>query len=142
MHRFYVDTCIWIDFLEDRTGYQGEPLGEYAFHLFTIIRQRGILAWSDILRRELYEHYPKETIDQFVRLFDSCKVDVSATEEELRSACTISLKRKLPAGDVLHALLARNHGFTLVTRDRHFRKLGDIAKSYRPEDIISRSKTF
>jgi len=48
----------------------------------------------------------------------------------------ISLKRNLPKGDVLHALIARDNKAILVTLDKHFKKLLDIVESKRPQDLI------
>jgi len=42
----------------------------------------------------------------------------------------------VPAGDALHAIVARDNDLILVTRDRHFRKLEDISKHYKPEELI------
>ena len=48
----------------------------------------------------------------------------------------IARQRGLPSFDVLHAILARDNHAVLVTRDRHFCELGDIAESAPPERII------
>ncbi len=38
MVKYYLDTCIWIDFFEDRKGAKGEPFGEFASRLLTKIQ--------------------------------------------------------------------------------------------------------
>ncbi len=64
---------------------------------------------------------------------------VFVTKEQRDEAKKIAEQRNLPPGDVLHAILARDNNFIMITRDKHFRELGDITKHYKPEDIISTS---
>ena len=55
---------------------------------------------------------------------------------EDKAAKKIAKERDVPAGDALHAIIARDDDLILVTRDRHFRKLEDISKHHKPEEII------
>ena len=64
---------------------------------------------------------------------------IFATKEQRDEARKIAEERNLPSGDVLHAILARDNNFILVTRDKHFRELEDITKHYKPEEFISTS---
>lgn len=38
--------------------------------------------------------------------------------------------------NALHAIVARDNGLILITRDNHFRVLQDISKYYKPEELI------
>ena len=61
---------------------------------------------------------------------------MESTEKQVRKSKDLSSKRDIPKGDALHALIARDNKATLVTLDNHFKKLYDITKSKRPQDII------
>jgi len=61
---------------------------------------------------------------------------VESTEKQARKAKDLSSKRDIPKGDALHALIARDNKATLVTLDNHFKKLLDITKPKRPQDLI------
>ena len=62
------------------------------------------------------------------------RVDVS--DEQRDEAKKIAEKRRLPKGDVIHAILARDNKAVLVSRDKHFQLLKDICEVVKPEDII------
>ena len=40
VEKYYIDTSIWMDLLEDRKGYNHQPLGDYALKLFTFIKAK------------------------------------------------------------------------------------------------------
>ena len=61
---------------------------------------------------------------------------MESTEKQARKAKDLSSKRDIPKGDALHALIARDNKATLVTLDNHFKKLLDITKPKRPQDLI------
>ena len=60
-----------------------------------------------------------------------------STEKEKGVAKDLSFKRKIPWGDALHALIARDNGAVLIATDKHFQKMEDITKPIRPQEIIS-----
>lgn len=138
--KYYVDTSIWMDLLEDRKGFNGEPLGDYALKLFTMIKAKNHrLVLSDLLIRELESNYSIEEINGMVLPFRKIIEKVFVTKEQRDEAKKIAGERDLPPGDVLHAILARDNNFMMVTRDKHFRELGDITKPYKPEELIPTS---
>jgi len=50
MIKYYIDTSIWMDLLENRIGYNREPLGDYALRLFSLIlSKRYKIVISDLL---------------------------------------------------------------------------------------------
>jgi len=58
------------------------------------------------------------------------------SEKQVKEAATLSNKLKIPFGDALHGVLARDNDAVMVTRDRHFRKLKDKVIIKKPEDLI------
>jgi len=134
--RFYVDTCIWMDLYEDRSGKDGEPLGEYALNFFTsLLAKRDALIISDLLIRELEMNYSIEEINGMVKPFEGIMQKAAITSQQRDEAKAVAKERGIPPGDAMHAIIARDDDLILVTRDRHFEKLKDICKCYKPEDI-------
>ena len=68
--------------------------------------------------------------------FEKVTKKIIATEKQREEAKKIAKERDVPAGDALYAIVAGDNSLILVTRDRHFRKLEDISKHYKPEDLI------
>ena len=135
--RYYVDTSIWIDLVEDRKGYNDEPLGTYALKLFAMIKaKKHKMVVSDLLVRELESKYSMEEINGMILPFQKIMEKVFVTREQRDEAKKIAEERNLPPGDVLHAIVARNNNYIMITRDKHFRELEDITKHSKPEGII------
>lgn len=135
--RYYVDTSIWIDIYEDRKGHHNEPLGDYALKFFAILKATGkTLVISDLLLRELESFYSLAEINGMMKPFEHIIEKVIATKEQREEARKLAQERDIPPGDALHAILARDHKLILITRDNDFRKLTDISKYHKPEDII------
>lgn len=135
--KFYIDTSIWIDLYEDRKGYNGEPLGEFALKLFAMIKtEKSKLIITDYLIRELESAYSIEEIKGMIKPFEDIIEKIVVNQRQRNEAIKISKGRGLPKGDVLHAIIARDNKLTLITRDSHFRKLKDICRHYKPEEII------
>ncbi len=138
--KYYVDTSIWIDLVEDRRGYNDEPLGDYALQLFVMIKaKKHKMVITDLLIRELESNYSLEAINGMMLPFQKIMEKVFVTKEQRDEAKRIAEERNLPPGDVLHAIVARDNNYILVTRDKHFKELGDITKHYKPEEIIPTS---
>ncbi|HLC89309.1 MAG TPA: type II toxin-antitoxin system VapC family toxin [Candidatus Nanoarchaeia archaeon] len=136
--KYYIDTSIWMDLLEDRKGYNDEPLGDYALKLFAMIKaKKHQLVVSDLLIRELESNYSVEEINGMILPFQKIMRKIFVTKEQRNEARKIAEERNLPPGDVLHAIVARDYNFTMITRDKHFQKLKDITKHCKPEEIIS-----
>jgi len=125
--KYYIDTSIWMDLLEDRKGYNNEPLGDYALKLFSLIKaKKSTLILSDILIRELEGYYSLEEINGMMLPFQKIIEKIIATKEQRVEARKIAEERNLPPGDCLHAILARDNDFKL---------LEDITSHYKPEEI-------
>ena len=135
--KYYVDTSIWMDLYEDRTGFNNEPLGDYALKLFILIRaKKNKLIITDLLVRELEMNYSLEEINGMMKPFENIIEKIIATKEQRNEAKRFAEERNIPPGDVLHTIIARDNNLILITRDKHFRQLEDISKHYKPEDII------
>lgn len=135
--RFYLDTSIWMDFYEDRKGFNDEPIDEYAWKFLSIIKVKKFqIIVSDILMIELENHYSMDVIKGMFSQFSDLILKVNSNKEQISEAKNISLARQLPYPDALHAILSRDYSAILITRDNHFRLLKDIVKSHKPENFF------
>lgn len=135
--KYYLDTSIWIDLYEDRRGYNKEPLGDYALKLISLIKAKKCpLIITDLLIKELEMNYSVEEINGMMKPFENIIEKITTTKKQRDEAEKIAKERKIPRGDALHAILARDHDLILATRDKHFRELEDISKHHKPEDFI------
>ncbi|MFC1733265.1 type II toxin-antitoxin system VapC family toxin [candidate division KSB1 bacterium] len=136
---YYLDTCIWRDYLEERHTLSGRPLGEYAAKFFQkIIKSRDKILFSDSIIIELKRKYSLEEINQILNLLFLIGIlnKIIITKDEFTEAKQLAIAREIPLGDCLHAILARNHGAILVSQDKHIlNNLSDIVKTRRPEQI-------
>ena len=135
--KYLIDTSIWVDLYEDRKGYNGEPLGDFALKLLSLIKAKEYkIVITDFLIRELEMNYSMGEIRGMMKLFEKILEKVAATTEQREEAKRIAEERNLPKGDALYAIIARDNNLILVTRDRHFKQLNDISEHHKPEDII------
>lgn len=122
---------------DNRSGYKNEPLGDYAWQLLAKIKaENGKIVLTDFLIRELEVNYSMEQINGIFVLFEKHIERIVVTKEQRDEAKKIGEQRKVPPGDVIHALVARDNKLILVTRDNHFNSLKDIALYYKPEELI------
>jgi len=137
MVKYYLDTSIWMDIYENRKGYFGEPLGEFGIKLISLIlNKKSKIIISDLLIIELKINYSIEEINGMFKLFEKQIEKIVSSEEQQAEATKLAKERNLPRGDALHAILARDNNYILITRDKHFKQLKDIAITYKPEEII------
>lgn len=116
MKKYYLDTSIWIDLFEDRN----EPnfaKTEYAIRLIDFVLSNGeIIIYSGIVLSELMSQgYSKYEIKEFWRDLRPYLCFVRPNKYMLGKARDIAIKRNLPKGDVLHAILARENRAILVS---------------------------
>jgi predicted nucleic acid-binding protein len=136
---YYFDTCIWIDYFENRKNFFGINLGNPVEKLLLkIMKKKDKILISDAVYDELCFHFEKEYLDEMLNLLSHINVlkNISATDEQRNEAVIISKQRKLYFFDVLHAILATQNKSILVTRDKHFLFLKDVCKSKKPEELI------
>ena len=136
--KFYVDACIWRDYYENRED-RFRPLGEWAFELFRMIKEtRSKVFYSDLIVEELSIAYDKKAILEIFKILDDEELleKVGTVTKQFQEAARLKRERKLPFGDLIHAILARDNGAILVTRDKHFVEFEDIVLVRKPEDLI------
>ena len=134
MENFYFDTSIWIDFYEKR----GEN-GELAWKLILKIIEEDIkVAYSDLNIKEFKNlGYTKSEIDAILRVAKPNNIiHIHTYPENLEEARKLARRRNVPNKDALHAILARDNGLQLISRDHHFEKLKDITDVKLPEEFI------
>ena len=138
MRKFYVDTNIWLDFALDRRD-SVRPLGELALQFFKkCLRERWQILYSDAVVMELGRKLAPEEIEE--RCFKIVSVEgllvkVPYSKSQAAEAKNISIRKKLPFLDTLHAIIARDNNAMVVSRNFHFEGLLDIVSVYSPEEV-------
>ncbi|MBW2995064.1 PIN domain-containing protein [Candidatus Woesearchaeota archaeon] len=133
--KYFIDTCIWRDFYEDRLSRTRKPIGKYAGNfIMRIIENKDTIIFSYSIIWELKRFYSEEQINEILNFFKITRIleKIETTIEEKKEARIISQERNLPFVDCLIAIQARNHNALLVSRDKHYDKLRDIAKTVKP----------
>ena len=134
--RFYLDTAIWRDYFEDRRD-GIRPLGEFAFQFLRNCDKQGcMILYSELVVHELKRDYSDEKIKQVFSPFNHFLEIVSISDAQYLEAKKLAnIKRDSRESDILHAILARDNGAVLITRDFHFETLRDIAEIKMPEEV-------
>jgi len=136
--KFYLDAAILIDYHENRSD-NFRPLGEWALRLMNkIIDEKNIVIYSDVLVEELETQLTEEAIAELLHMFDceNLLLQIQISEQQRKEAVMLCRTRNVPFGDALHAVLARDNGAVLVSRDKHFLELLDIVDVKKPEELI------
>ena len=112
--------------------------GEWANKLIDkIITEDNRIIYSDAVKDEIIDlAYNVNEVEKLLEPLNRVLMFVEATKKQFGKAKDLSAKRNVPLFDALHALIARDNKSIMVTRDAHFKKLTDITKHKRPEDII------
>ena len=136
--KYYLDACIWRDYFENR-GDKFRPLGEWALGLINeILEKKEYILYSDFVVEELKVKYSEAEITRIFEIISKrnllIKAEISKTQA--KEAAKLCRERKVSFGDALHAVLARDNSAIMVTRDRHFLELDDIAEIKKPEELI------
>ena len=137
MTKYYLDTCIWIDYFENRSD-RFRPLGEWAFFLIKkIIQDDDLIIYSDLVEEELQVIYSEKEIKKIFSIAPKeILVKVSNSIKQLKEAIHYSKRFNIPKKDALHAVLARDNEAILVTRDKHFYELTRDIIVKKPEELI------
>ena len=138
MADYYIDASIWRDFHENRVD-RFRLLGEWAFELFKKIRKnKEKVLYSDLIVEELSKDFGKETIIKIfsIMMEEGLLKKVEIKEKQIKEAVRLRNNLKIPFGDVLHAILARDNNAIMVTRDRHFEEVQNIVNIKKPEELI------
>jgi len=136
MTKYYLDTCIWRDYLEDRKD-KFRPLGEWAFRLIKkIIEDEDEIIISDLVINELKKDYSNEKINELFSIVPkSLLVNKDCNFNQIKEAKKIIRLLKIPFGDALHAVVAKDNDAELISRDNHFDKI-DFIIAKKPEELI------
>ncbi len=135
--RIYLDTNIYLDWLECRTD-RLRPLGEFAFQIIrrTLECEFEIII-SDVVLFELKRHTKmNEVMDLINKLSKKNKIiKIEKSEEDRSEAQRISPETGIHWQDVAHALLAKKaDAECLITRDAHLFDLNLLQTKF-PENI-------
>jgi len=136
--KYYVDTSIWRDYYENRVD-KFRPLGEWAFQFLLCIKlERNIILYSDLVINELLKRYNNKEIKNIFKIISKHNLlkKVKINDFEIKESHELSKKLKIPFGDCLHAILARNNNAIIITRDKHFFELQQIVSFNTPEELI------
>ncbi len=136
MNRYYLDTSIWLDFFENRN----EPhlaKGDFAAKFISLVIDRDEkIIYSDAVKDEIAKYgFTFWEVERLFERFSKILVYVESDNRQFKRAKDLAAKRKVPIMDALHALIARDNKATVITRDRDFEKLKDIAGIRKPEDF-------
>lgn len=137
MATYYIDTCIWLDFFEDRN--EPDFLKTDIAHdlLARIIKDGDVILVSDIVIAELESvGYSRYEIEAFFRPLRALVVFVESSDKDFGIARDLAAKRSVPRGDALHALIARRHKAAFISYDTDFQKLRDIIRTHAPREFV------
>ncbi len=124
---YYIDTCIWRDYLENRED-RFRPLGQWALSLFQLIQENDdVVLYSELVIRELKLRFKDEEITSCLHSLAHKPILVPIGDRQVQEAEIIGRIREVGTADALHAILARDADAILVTRDAHYMDLVDIA---------------
>jgi len=131
---FYFDTSIWLDIHEKR-GYNGKVAKQL---MKKIILESHIIIYSNFIDIEFKKlGYSRQEINKIYNLVGpSNKKTFHVTKDQFSEGRKIAIKRNIPLGDVIHAIIARDNEAQLITRDHDFSKIKGITKPKLPEDLL------
>ena len=137
MTLYYFDTCIWLDYFEDRVG-NGFEKGKAVEKLIKhIIKNNDKILYTPLISDEMRVlNYTIFEIEELFKQFDKILVSVEPANKQLGKSKDLSAKRNIPFADAFHAIVARDNNAILITCDNHFRLLYDIIIARKPEEII------
>lgn len=134
--RYYFDTSIWIDFFENRNEpnlAKSDFVGEL---IKKITAEDSLIIYSDAVIDELIEQGYNNEIGYLFQPLNKILLFVESDKKQFGKAKDLANKRNIPIFDAFHALIARDNKAILITRDNHFKKLLDIVKCKKPEELI------
>ncbi|GBE20548.1 PIN domain protein [archaeon BMS3Abin17] len=134
---FYLDTSIWLDFLEDRNE-PNMPKSDWAKKFIeNIILYDDKIIISDVVINELIAlGYSEYDLEEIFLGFDEIIIRKNSLKKQVGKAKDLSKKREVPLLDALHAVIARDNNALLITFDNHFKQLTDIVKTSTSKEFI------
>jgi hypothetical protein len=134
--RFYLDTAIWRDYFEDRKD-NLQPLGEFAFQFLKNCEKQGCeILYSQLVVQELNKRFSAEQVERGFESYKQILREVYLSPQQLAEARKLNIQLKdTHTSDITHAILARDNGAIMITRDRHFEALEKIVENLKPEEV-------
>ncbi|MEK6921710.1 MAG: PIN domain-containing protein [Nanoarchaeota archaeon] len=131
---YYFDTSIWID-IYDKRGYNGEVAKKL---MEKIILQDSYVLYSDVVVLELKRlDFFESEINQMLGIAKPDHIKrVQSSRNQIEEAKNLAKQRNVPLRDALHAIIARDNGAQLVSRDWDFEQLKDVTNTKKPEDLL------
>ena len=135
--RYYLDSCIWKDYFENRSD-RLRPLGDWALALIKkIISEGDLFVISNKVIEELRKDYSLEDLKSMFEIIPKTLiVEVLTNERLIKEALNIKNKFGIHFGDALHISLAKENKAILVSRDNHFYEIQTEIEVKKPEDLI------
>ena len=119
----------------DERGDKIRPLGEFAFQFLQKCKEhKCIVLYSEPVLFELKD-LPKQRVEEIFSSFGEMLVQATVSKGQVVEAKRISKERNIPFNDVFHAVIVRDNKTMVITRDKHFEELLDIAESRTPEEV-------
>jgi len=132
MAKYYIDTCIWRDYFENRSD-RFRPLGEWAHgFLNKALKNKDIIITSKMVRLELLDYFKEVDVERIFESYEKLIVDIEIDKGIMSVAK--EFRRSLSHGDAIHAAIAKKHCAVFITRDKHFDNVPIDVK--RPEDLL------
>ena len=139
MKKYFVDTCVWRDFYEDRQSTDKSKIGSHASKFIkNILDKRHTILINKYILYELKNKYTDEEINELLMFFKYLNIleNVEISNSEYNETKIISKNKNLPIVDCIIAIQSRNYDAIVITRDNHFlKKLSYICKAELPESI-------
>ena len=117
--KIIADTCVWIDFFRSRS--------ETSNHLRQLIADNQIAGTGVILSELLQGVRGKKERDVIIEIFDTLDY-VEMTKDLWIEAGSIAARlrskgKTIPLSDISIACCAKEHGYRILTFDRHFQEI-------------------
>ena len=102
------------------------------------LEREDTVVWSEAVENEVVVSPQIAKVRAVLRAFTRLgRVQVvPASQEQIDEARGLCEERSVPFGDTIHAVLAKDTGALLVTRDAHFQELRNVVPSRLPEEIL------
>ncbi|PIN79464.1 hypothetical protein COV16_04065 [Candidatus Woesearchaeota archaeon CG10_big_fil_rev_8_21_14_0_10_34_8] len=100
-----------------------------------VYKDAGEILYSELIIDELKLEYTYKQIKEILNIQAETR-KVQASVNQVQEAEILGRVRSVGFGDAMHIVLTRDNNAILVTRDKHFINLSDIAVIKKPEEII------
>lgn len=90
--------------------------------------------WEDRLKRRFSDEVIEKELFRPLRKVGVLE-EADVSKKQMDEARKLASEKKVPVGDALHAILARDNNAVLVSRDAHCDMLQNIVPVCKPEEI-------